>query len=175
MNEGLIHLYCGDGKGKTTCAIGLAVRALGYGMKVVIAQFLKDGDSSEFNVISKIPEVKVFAGKGVKGWAFNMTPQQKSVCKATHTENFNKAVKLCYDEDIGLLILDESIGAMAKKLLDEQAVIQFLKNKPKHLEVVLTGRNPSLELIESADYVSEICKVKHPYDKGIPARFGIEK
>lgn len=172
---GLVHIYCGDGKGKTTCSMGLCIRAIGSGLKVIVVQFLKDGDSSELNIIRDRLGATVIAGKGVQGFAFNMSDEQKQICKDTHMKNFYEAVGLCEEQGINLLILDESIGAMDKGLLDENVVLEFIKNKPQNLEVVLTGRNPSDKLKEVADYISEVKKIKHPFDKGINARKGIEK
>lgn len=92
-----------------------------------------------------------------------------------HLALFEKVKEKCSGENIDLLILDEVIGACNTGVFDKNILIDFLKNKPKELEVVLTGRNPAPELVELADYVSEICKRKHPFDKGIPARTGVER
>ena len=151
---GLIHIYTGDGKGKTTAALGLILRASGRGLKVVLGQFLKGRETGELHTLSLLPGVTVFRGKPLTKFSFQMNEQEKA--------------------DV-LLVLDEVIGACGTHLLDESLLIDFLKHKPEHLEVVMTGRNPSPELLELADYVSEICKRKHPFDKGIPAREGIEK
>ena len=86
-----------------------------------------------------------------------------------------EAIALCEDGKCDMLILDEAMGALSTGMLDEKLLMDFLKNRPEHIEVVMTGRNPGAQLIELADYVSDIRNVKHPYDKGIPARPGVEK
>ena len=104
-----------------------------------------------------------------------MNEQEKAEVLQGHNEFIKELASYCDDNDTDLLVLDEVIGACGTHLLDERLLIDFLKHKPAHLEVVMTGRNPSTELLDLADYVSEICKRKHPFDKGIPAREGIEK
>lgn len=171
---GLIHIYCGDGKGKTTASMGLALRALGYGYKVVITQFLKDGDSSELKAIKQFSNATVISGKQVAGFSFSMNDQEKEIVTKNHNEHLKKAIELCENGDCDVLILDEIMGAIKTQLINYDMLISFLKNKPPHVEIVMTGRNPNVELIELADYVSEVKKVKHPYEKGIKARGGIE-
>ena len=104
-----------------------------------------------------------------------MTEEQKTKSKEIHLNNFAKAKEVAFNGECDILILDEVIGAYNRNLLDREDLLNFLDNKPENLEVILTGRNPADELIERADYVSEIQKIKHPFDKGIPSRIGIEK
>ena len=172
---GLIHIYTGDGKGKTTAALGLILRASGRGLKVVLGQFLKGRETGELHTLSLLPGVKVFRGKPLTKFSFQMNEQEKAEVLQSHNEFIQELASYCRQEETDLLVLDEVIGACGTHLLDESLLIDFLKHKPEHLEVVMTGRNPSPELLELADYVSEICKRKHPFDKGIPAREGIEK
>lgn len=171
---GLIHLYCGDGKGKTTAAMGLALRAVGAGFRVVIVQFLKDGKSSELKALQTFNAVRILSGQGVKGFTFTMSPSEKEVVKQVHQAHFSQAISWCEEGECDLLILDEVIGAINTGLLDRSALREFLKHKPPRLEIVMTGREPAQEWLDIADYVSEIKKTKHPYDKGIMARNGIE-
>ena len=172
---GLIHIYTGDGKGKTTAALGLILRASGRGLHVVLGQFLKGRETGELHTLSLLPGVRVFRGKPLTKFSFQMNEQEKAEVLQSHNEFIQELAWYCRQEETDLLVLDEVIGACGTHLLDESLLIDFLKHKPKHLEVVMTGRNPSPELLELADYVSEICKRKHPCDKGIPAREGIEK
>ena len=172
---GLIHIYTGDGKGKTTAALGLILRASGRGLKVVLGQFLKGRETGELRTLALLPGVKVFRGKPLTKFSFQMNEQEKADVLQCHNEFIKELAAYCKTEDIDLLVLDEVIGACGTRLLDESLLIDFLKHKPEHLEVAMTGRNPSKELLELADYVSEVCKRKHPFDKGIPAREGIEK
>ena len=172
---GLIHIYTGDGKGKTTAALGLILRASGRGLHVVLGQFLKGRETGELHTLSMLPGVKVFRGKPLTKFSFQMNDQEKAEVLQSHNEFIQELASYCRKEETDLLVLDEVIGACGTHLLDESLLIDFLKHKPEHLEVVMTGRNPSPELLELADYVSEICKRKHPFDKGIPASEGIEK
>ena len=172
---GLIHIYTGDGKGKTTAALGLILRASGRGLNVVLGQFLKGRETGELRTLSLLPGVKVFRGKPLTKFSFQMNEQEKAEVLQGHNEFIKELALYCNNNDIDLLVLDEVVGACGTHLLNESLLIDFLKHKPAHLEVVMTGRNPSTELLDMADYVSEIYKRKHPFDKGIPAREGIEK
>lgn len=172
---GLIHIYCGDGKGKTTASLGLAVRCSGHGNRVLIVQFLKSRPTGELKSLALLPGIELMRGKETKKFTFQMTAEEKAQVLQEHLALFEKVKEKCSGENIDLLILDEVIGACNTGVFDKNILIDFLKNKPKELEVVLTGRNPAPELVELADYVSEICKRKHPFDKGIPARTGVER
>lgn len=172
---GLIHIYCGDGKGKTTAAIGLAVRCAGRGNKVLLVQFLKSRDSGELYSLAKLPDIEVMRGKESKKFTFQMNEEEKHALLIEHNKMFEQVLAKIKNGSYSLLILDEVIGALNAKVFEMPKLIEFLRHKPENLEVVLTGRNPTPELVEIADYVSEMRKVKHPMDKGIMAREGIEK
>lgn len=176
MELGLIHIYCGDGKGKTTAAMGLGMRAVGRDKKVLLTQFLKDNDSGELNSIEKLGDnFVIFKGDPVKKFFKFMSPEEQMITKKEHEERFRAVTKKAADENFDLLIMDELIASVNNELIPLDEVVEFLKNKPKGLEVVMTGRNPDEKLVELAHYVSEIKAVKHPYEKGINARVGIEK
>lgn len=172
---GLIHIYCGDGKGKTTAAVGLAVRCAGRGNKVLLVQFLKSRDSGELYSLTKLPDIEVMRGKESKKFTFQMNEEEKHALLIEHNKMFEQVLAKIKNGGYSLLILDEVIGALNAKVFEMPKLIEFLRHKPENLEVVLTGRNPAPELVEIADYVSEMRKVKHPMDKGIMAREGIEK
>lgn len=172
---GLIHIYCGDGKGKTTAAVGLAVRCAGRGNKVLLVQFLKSRDSGELYSLAKLPDIEVMRGKESKKFTFQMNEEEKHALLIEHNKMFEQVLAKIKNGGYSLLILDEVIGALNAKVFEMPKLIEFLRHKPENLEVVLTGRNPALELVEIADYVSEMRKVKHPMDRGIMAREGIEK
>lgn len=172
---GLIHIYCGDGKGKTTAAVGLAVRCAGRGNKVLLVQFLKSRDSGELYSLAKLPDIEVMRGKESKKFTFQMNEEEKHALLIEHNKMFEQVLAKIKNGAYSLLILDEVIGALNAKVFEMPKLIEFLRHKPENLEVVLTGRNPAPELVEIADYVSEMRKVKHPMDKGIMAREGIEK
>lgn len=174
MNEGLIHIYCGDGKGKTTAAIGLAVRAAGRGMPVLIAQFLKGRDSGELHALAKIPEITLLRGRGGGKFTFQMDERELQQTYDENSKLLLSAVETARAGTCKLLILDEIMGALSTETVDADLLRSLVERKPEELELVLTGRNPPDWLVEAADYVSEIRKQKHPFDRGIPAREGIE-
>ena len=176
MELGLIHIYCGDGKWKTTAAMGLGMRAVGRDKKVLLTQFLKDNETGELNSIEKLgTNFEIFKGVPVKKFFKFMKPEEQMETKNEHGNRFRIVTKKAIDENFDLLILDEIIASINLDLISLDEVVEFLKNKPKGLEVVLTGRNPNEKLVKLADYVSEIKAVKHPYEKGINSRIGIEK
>lgn len=172
---GLIHIYCGDGKGKTTAALGLAVRCSGHGNKVLFVQFLKSRPTGELNALALLPNIEVMRGKENSKFTFQMSEDEKTEVLQRHMELFEVVKNRCQHEKIDLLVLDEIIGACNTGVFNIESLIDFLKNKPSALEVIMTGRNPSEKLLALSDYVSEICKRKHPFEKGIPARTGIER
>lgn len=175
MQPGLIHLYCGDGKGKTTAAMGLAIRAAGHGKKVLILQFLKGRPTGELKSLAQIEGIQVLRGKEGMAFSFQMTPEERIQTKALHEDHLHLAMHRAQLGECEVLILDEVMGAVSTGLLEESLVTGFLQAKPPQLEVVLTGRNPPPQWVELADYVTEMKKIKHPYERGIPARDGIEQ
>lgn len=172
MNRGLIHLYYGDGKGKTTAAMGLAVRSAGNGNRVLVAQFLKGRPSGEVPVLESIPGITLMRGKGLTKFSWQMTEEERDETRRQHAALLDAAAEGA--RDCALLVLDEALGACHTGLLDEEALLRFLREKPEGLEVVLTGRDPSKELLDMSDYATEMKKIKHPYDKGTGARKGVE-
>lgn len=175
MNEkGLTHVYYGFGKGKTTAALGLALRASGWGMQVVIVQFLKSTPCGELFSLALLPNITIMRGKAGKGFVGNMDENMRKATKEIHDANLCQAVDLVEKGQCHLLILDEALDAYQLGLLDEEIFAHLLYNKPQTLELAITGHNPIDWVIEEADYVTEMTKVKHPYDAGIKARKGIE-
>lgn len=174
MNTGLIHIYCGDGKGKTTAAIGLTIRCVGRGGRVVFAQFLKTRETGELPILQQLDAVTVLRGKGIPKFTFQMTPGEFEEAKRQQTALLQEIIELCLREKPDMLVLDEALPACRLGLFPEEDLISFLRARPHAMEVVLTGRDPSERLLSMADYISEICKRKHPYDRGISARIGIE-
>lgn len=172
--KGLIHLYCGDGKGKTTAATGLAVRAAGAGKKVLFTQFLKRGDSAEIQSLGLIPGVRVLVCQKPYGFIWTMNEEEKAAARRDFSALFEEACHQAAEEKYDLLILDEIMGAISCDMVAQEAVLDYLANRPEHLELVLTGRDPSQALQDAADYITEMRKIKHPFDQGIPAREGIE-
>ncbi len=175
MNKGLVHIYHGGGKGKTTCGVGLCVRAAGAGMKVLIFQFMKTGESSELNILKKIPQIVIEKGTQNEKFIFQMNEKEKEEERNFYKQKFEFICKKVMEEEIDLLFLDEVLHAVNYDMLPENVLLNFLENKPEKLEVVLTGYHPSKRLMEAADYISFIDKIKHPFDCGVPERLGIEK
>lgn len=173
-NKACVHLYCGDGKGKTTAAVGLAVRFAGRGGTVVLAQFLKDGTSGECRALAKLETVTMFAANPVRKFSVQMNEEEKQRTADAVQRTFAAATGYAVREGAGLLILDEVCAAIRCGFLDEQAVLDFLDGRPDTLEVVLTGRDPSEALQERSDYITEMVKRRHPFDDGVTAREGIE-
>lgn len=168
----MLHIYCGDGKGKTTCAMGLAIRAAGHGRKVVVAQFLKSGNSGERVVLSALPTVNCLSVPETMKFTFAMNEQEKAQTRAQMTASFAQAAEAGRESD--LLILDELCGAIATGMVPLEDVLAFLDSRPENLEVVITGRDPAPALQERADYITEMRKIKHPFDRGVSAREGVE-
>lgn len=169
---GLIHIYTGDGKGKTTAAAGLAVRCAGCGGHVLFFQFLKGNDSGERVVLDKIDGIDVWEGLSSLKFVWNMTDEEKNETRKYYRKKFKELCASSAEYD--MLILDEIIPALKYNFVDIDELISFLKSKPAGLEVVMTGREPEEPLVEIADYVTEMRKIKHPYDRGIGMRKMIE-
>ena len=174
MEKGLIEVYCGDGKGKTTAAIGLAVRAAGCGMRVLFVRFLKNEHSGELVILDKIPEIDVIHLNREFGFVFRMTEEEKQEAKEVYSNLWQEAVRRAVEEEYDMLVADEFMAAYRYEFIDHVHALDFLKNKPGKLEVVLTGRDLAPEIQELAEYISEVKKIKHPFEQGVPARRGIE-
>ena len=170
----MIHIYCGDGKGKTTAAVGLAARMLGTGGRVHIVQFLKGNDSSEIDFLKNCAiNSNVTISRCDKNYGFykNMSDIAKKEITNCHNKNLTEALEMLSKLD--MLVLDEIFAALRFNLAD-MSIVKEIINSCHGVELILTGREPQEYFIENADYISEIKKVRHPYDKGIKARKGIE-
>lgn len=175
MKNGLIHFYYGNGKGKTTAALGLALRAAGFNKNVIIVQFLKDWRCGELQSLSHLPNIYILRGKSSGGnFVFEMTDEEKEKTKRIHDENLKKALEFQKKGQCDLLVLDEVVDAYNLGLIDNELFIKLLENKPESLELVLTGHELNGFVCDKADYVTNMRKIKHPFDMGIPARKGIE-
>ena len=174
MEQGMLHIYCGDGKGKTTAAVGLAVRAAGCGKKVLFARFLKNEDSGELRVLDAVPEIEVLHLERSYGFFRTLTEQEQKDARDMYRELWECIREKTAEGGYDLAVIDEFMAAFRYGLIDRVEAFEFLRERPEGLEIVLTGRDPDPELTELADYVSEIHKVKHPFDRGILARKGIE-
>ncbi|MDF3005955.1 MAG: cob(I)yrinic acid a,c-diamide adenosyltransferase [Oscillospiraceae bacterium] len=174
MEKGLVHLYYGDGKGKTTAALGLALRALGCGRRVVLVQFLKNTPCGELTALACHDGMTVLRGKAGAHFTFAMTEEERTKTKEIHESNLTQAMGLAQKGQCDLLILDEVTDALQTGLLDEELLRQAVLKKADGLELVMTGHHAIGWLVQAADYVTEMKKCKHPFDRGIPAREGVE-
>ena len=172
--KGLIQIYCGEGKGKTTAAIGQAVRSAGCGLSVVFVRFLKTDCSGELTSLERIPGIRLIPCERNFGFFWNMSDEQKKEAQQSYTALFRKAWDMAVKEGYDVLVIDEFMSAYNHGLIEQKQALECLMKRPDCLEVVLTGRNPGEELLKLADYVTEMKKIKHPFDQGIPARKGIE-
>ena len=175
MERGMLHIYEGDGKGKTTAAVGLSVRAAGAGKKVLFTQFLKDGTSHEIDVLRKIEGIEVFSCETNPGFVFRMNNEERKSAQSMYEQYFADIKEKVGQMSSDLLILDEVLDACATGMIQEKELEEFLNTRNKRLEVVLTGHQCSTQFAQLADYYSKITKIHHPYDRGIAARDGIEK
>ncbi len=170
----MIHIYYGDGKGKTTAAIGLAVRAAGSRMKVLFVQFLKTEFSGERHTLSHTENISLaFAPMELK-FTFDMNDEEKAKASKIFRNIFNESVTKALTQKYDMIVLDEIFSAIEAEMLSEHDVYEFVSDAPKNLEIVMTGHNPPKKIMELADYITEMKKIRHPYDRGVTARFGIE-
>lgn len=172
LEKGLIQVYTGNGKGKTSAAFGLALRAVGRGLKVYIVQFIKGGfDYGELYVMDRLPNLTLKAfGRGK--FVTEKPAGKEDVTLAE--EAFALAERIVKSGEYDIVILDEINVALKLELIKIEKVLKLIKNKPKHVELVLTGRYAPKEIVEAADLVTEMREVKHPFNSGYPARKGIE-
>jgi len=169
--KGYIHVYTGNGKGKTTAAIGLAIRALGAGKKVFFAQFVKGMVYSEVKALQKWSSDITIKQYGLDCFIYQK-PTQADIEAAR--KGLKEVSEIILSEKFDLVVLDEANIAIYFKLFELEELMALLKSKPEQTELVITGRYAPQELLELADLVSEMKEIKHYYSKGIEARLGIE-
>lgn len=171
----MLHLYYGNGKGKTTAAFGLLLRQLYNQKRIGILQFLKDGNSSEMHLLKEWQKdypIQFFVKPLPHTFLSQMEEQEKETTKREQLSLWEE-LKRNIDE-FDFILLDEGLDALSLGLIKEEDLYSFLCTYHKHKEIVLTGRNPSKQLLDLADYASEIHVVKHPFQKGMAARLGVE-
>lgn len=175
MERGLTHLYYGNGKGKTTAAIGLCIRAAGNKKRVLFAQFMKDDTSGEISVLKEMPEISILHGDIPKGFYSKLDPGAKKVFAMEQKKLLEKVIEeIGHMKEGGLVVLDEITYAYNWELIDRGKLEDLLEHRPDGIELVMTGRNPEPALVKAADYITEMKCEKHPFEKGIAARKGIE-
>lgn len=169
---GLIQVYTGSGKGKTTASLGLALRAAGVGMRTYIGQFLKAEHSGEVEGVKLLAPYVTLEQFGLEGWVFKerISPEQRAAARA----GLSKATAAMKSGEYDIVVLDEIIVAVYLGVLTESEVLALMASKPANVELVMTGREASQMVIDRADLVTEMREVRHPFSRGVPAREGIE-
>jgi len=170
--KGYTQVYTGNGKGKTTAALGLSIRAAGAGLRVFIAQFIKMGDYSEIKALKRFSDLITVEQFGLGRFA-NRKPSPEDIAAARKGLERVRAVMGSDEHDI--IIMEEANVAAKLGLFGEQDLLKIIINKPSDKELVITGRGASPRIIENADLVTEMKPIKHYFQKGVPARVGIEK
>lgn len=171
MNKGYVHVYTGDGKGKTTAALGLAMRVAGAGFRVYIGQFMKGMDCSELHSFARLSDLVVLKQFGKPSFIYD-SPDTEDIASAQNglLEAQNAVMSGCYR----LVIMDEANIATHYGLFSVEELLDLIDHKPEHVELVITGRWVDKKIIEKADLVTEMREIKHYYKQGVLARLGIE-
>lgn len=175
LEKGLVQVYTGDGKGKTTAALGQGLRSCGRGLKVCMVQFLKGSDTGELHSVEKLhPLFKIFRFEKERGFFWTLSEQEKKELKEDIDRGFEFIEGVVANNECDVLIIDELLGVLGNRLLEVDQVLKLLNTKPENMEIIITGRNAPKEIIEAADLVTEMKEIKHYFNSGIPAREGIE-
>lgn len=174
MQDAFMHLYCGNGKGKTTAAVGLAVRAAGTGKQVLFAQFMKSRKTGEIEGLKNLKNITVLRSSKKFPFYKNMTPAQKKEQASIHNQILDSIIESAQNRKYGLIVLDEITYPCQWELIDKERLFHFLLSERERTEIVCTGRNPDTFFLEHADYITEMKCIRHPYGRGVPAREGIE-
>lgn len=174
----MIHLYTGDGKGKTTAAVGLSVRAAGGGMRVIFSQFMKGNDTGELHILQKVPGVRILRSQKQFGFYKTLTDEEKAELACIHDGLLDQIIEAVKKRECDMVILDEITYPVNWELLSVsrlKELIGLVKDSGDCMpELVLTGRNPADFLMDCADYVTRMEALRHPFERGIAARKGIE-
>jgi cob(I)alamin adenosyltransferase len=170
--KGYIQVYTGNGKGKTTAALGLSIRAAGAGLKVFIAQFIKMGEYSEINALKRFSDLITIEQYGLGRFIKGKSSPEDIQAAVKGLERIEKIIAL---RKYHVIILEEANVAVQCGLFSVEDLLKIIDKKPDDLEIVITGRNAMPEIIERADLVTEMKEIKHYYHKGVKARVGIEK
>jgi cob(I)alamin adenosyltransferase len=175
LEQGLVQVYTGEGKGKTTAAIGQGIRAYGNGLKVYMIQFLKGGKTGELATVGELGEnFKIFRFEKPKDFTWNLNEEELKQLRLEIREGYNFILDVIKENKCDLLIIDEVMAVLSNKFLSVEEVLHIIDNKPKNMEIILTGRNVPNEIIEKSNLVTEMKCIKHYFNEGIPAREGIE-
>ena len=172
----MIHVYKGDGKGKSTAAFGMCLRAIAAGKRVCIVQFLKNGRSGEARLLAEYPDVTLLSAEGTAKFTRVMDDGDRAAARAMHDEKLAQAARLVEAGECDMLVLDEAAAASRKGLLDDGLLRPLLARAAdnRDFELVVTGREPPGYLLEQADYITDMQCERHPAKRGVKARKGVE-
>ncbi|MCM8710057.1 cob(I)yrinic acid a,c-diamide adenosyltransferase [Clostridium sp. SYSU_GA19001] len=175
FKKGCVQIYTGNGKGKTTAAVGLAVRAAGNGLKVYMVQFLKSDFTGEVESAKKLePNFKIFRFEKRRGFFWTLNEEEKKELKEEIQEAYRFCFKVLKERQCDILIMDEIMGALSNELVSKEQMLELIDVRPEDMELILTGRNVPEEILEKADLITEMKDIKHYFSEGIKAREGIE-
>lgn len=175
LDEGFVQIYTGNGKGKTTAAIGQGIRAYGNGLKVIMVQFLKSGKTGELNTIDELGEnFEIFRFEKRRGFVWTLSEEEKLEVKKEVGVAYNFILDIIENCKCDMLIIDEIMGVLKNEFLSVEDVLNLIEKKPKNMELIMTGRNVPEEIVNKANLVTEMREIKHYYKEGVPARKGVE-
>ncbi|HHU78525.1 MAG: cob(I)yrinic acid a,c-diamide adenosyltransferase [Caldicoprobacterales bacterium] len=176
MRKGYIQVYTGDGKGKTTAALGLGLRAVGHGLKVILIQFMKGMHTGELESIKRLdPEFRILRFGETRKFVFLMSDSERQGLALKIQEEIKILHDILQNKSCDILILDEILGCIQAGLVSVEDLLDIIDHKPDEMELVLTGRGLPEEIAERADLITEMKAVRHYMDAGVQARIGIEK
>lgn len=175
LEKGYIHIYKGEGKGKTSILNGMVIRALGSNLSVYYLRFLKNRSSGEINFLSKFDNITIRSFyNSSKKFFWEMNNQEKQILKSETNQGLQYLENLSQNDNIDLIVVDEILGCIQNNLIEEQELIRILKNKKPNIEIALSGRYASFALEQVADLISEVSAKKHYFNSGQIARKGID-
>lgn len=175
LERGYVQVYTGNGKGKTTAAVGQAIRSVGNGLKVYMLQFLKTDETGELEIAKILGDkFQIFRFESKKGFTWNLSDEEKIILQTEINTAYSFAMEVVKNNKCDVFILDEIMAILSNNLLTQEQVIDLIDNKPINMELILTGRNAPKSIIDKADLVTEMNMIKHYIDKGVYAREGIE-
>lgn len=175
LKNGYVQVYTGNGKGKTTAAVGLAVRAAGNGYNVFMVQFLKGGKTGEIESAKKLaPYFNIFRFEKKRGFFWTLNEEEKIELKEEIQKGYEFCMETLKEGKCDILIMDEVMGALNNGLISEEQLIELIDNKPVNIELILTGRDVPKTIIDKANLVTEMKDIKHYFNEGVPSREGIE-
>ena len=174
MEYGCIQIYYGDGKGKTTAGMGQSIRLAGYGKEVLVYQFLKDNHSSELNILKQIPNVTLKEGRDSIKFSFQLTKEEEKEYQKYYQEALYSIIEEGKSDKYSGIFVDEILTCLKVGYIQEEDVLRLIDVCQGRIELIMTGHYLPEAISQRADYISHIKKIKHPFDRGLRAREGIE-